>query len=138
MTCHHFCLLKLTKYLKILSVRMNISNTNEYWFPILYICIYYNPPSNPVKFKMVDFSSFLFAQIYKIFENFVRLDEYLQHQWIFVFDNLHMHLLQSSHESLELTTEFLPGGGYHCVSDILVNVAIQLKTTYSCYLNLSK
>ena len=32
-----------------------------------------------------------------------------------------MHLLQSSHESLELnTTEFLPGWGYHCVSDILV------------------
>ena len=31
-----------------------------------------------------------------------------------------MHLLQSSHESLELTTEFLHGGGYHCVRDILV------------------
>ena len=43
----HFCLLKLTKYLKILSLQMNISNTNEYCFPILYTCIYYNPPMNP-------------------------------------------------------------------------------------------
>ena len=48
---------------------------------------------------MVD-SPFLFAQIDKIFENFVRPDEYLQHQLIFVSDNLHMHLLQSSQESL--------------------------------------
>ena len=45
-----FCLHKLTKYLKILSVRMHISNTNEYCFPILYTCINYNPPMNPVKF----------------------------------------------------------------------------------------
>ena len=45
-----FCLLKLTKYLKKLSVRMHISNTNEYCFPILYTCINYNPPMNPVKF----------------------------------------------------------------------------------------
>ena len=34
-----------------LSVRMNISNTNEYFFPILYTCIYYNPPMNPLKFR---------------------------------------------------------------------------------------
>ena len=33
-----------------------------------------------IKFKMVDFSLFLFAQIDKIFENFVRLDEYPQHR----------------------------------------------------------
>ena len=33
-----------------LSVRMNISHTNEYFFPILYTCIYSNPPMNPVKF----------------------------------------------------------------------------------------
>ena len=45
------CLLKLTKYLKILSVRMNISNTNEHFFPILYTCINYYPPMNPVKFR---------------------------------------------------------------------------------------
>ena len=45
----HFCFLKLTKYLKMLSVRMNISNTNEYFFPIFYTCIYYNPLMNPVK-----------------------------------------------------------------------------------------
>ena len=57
----------------------------------------------------------LFAQIDKIFDNFVGPDEYLQHQWMFVSDNEHMHLLQSSHESSRLTTEFLPGGGYHCV-----------------------
>ena len=31
---------------------------------------------------MMDFLAFLFAQIGKIFENFVRLDEYLKHQWI--------------------------------------------------------
>ena len=33
---------------------------------------------------MVNFSSFLFAQIDKIFENFVRPDEYLQHQCILI------------------------------------------------------
>ena len=123
-----------------LSIRMDISNTNKYFFPILYTCIYYNPPMNPVKcrqdeikngrlivnfvcsnwqniwifvqsgwisptpmnicfryftkafitillwilwsfirikFKMADLSSFLFAQIDKIFENVVRPDEYL-------------------------------------------------------------
>ena len=69
---------------------------------------------------MAHLSQFLFAQIDKIFEKFGRPDEYLQHQCIFDSDNLHMHLLKSSHESLQLTTEFLPGGGYHCVSDILV------------------
>ena len=43
-TYRYLCLLKLTKYLKMLSVRMNISNTNEYLFLIIYRCIYYNPP----------------------------------------------------------------------------------------------
>ena len=47
----YFCLLKLTKYLKSLSVQMNISNTNEHFFPILYTCINYNPPMNPVNFR---------------------------------------------------------------------------------------
>ena len=51
---------------------------------------------NSVKFrqdqiKIANLSSFLFAQIHKIFENFVRPDEYLQHQRIFVSDTLHMH-----------------------------------------------
>ena len=46
----HFCLLKLTKYLKILSVWMDISNTNEYLFSILYTCIYYYTLMNSVKF----------------------------------------------------------------------------------------
>ena len=48
-TCRHFCLLKFTKYLKMLSVRINISNTNEHFFPILYTWINYHPPMNPVK-----------------------------------------------------------------------------------------
>ena len=142
-----FCLLTLTKYLEILSVRMHISNTKEYLLPILYTRINYNHPMNHIKwhedlipngclfailfaqidkifenfvrpdeylptplnnvfqyfthalptillwilwsfvrikFKMVDLLPFLFAQIAKIFENFVLPDEYLQHQWIFV------------------------------------------------------
>ena len=144
-----------------LSVQMDISNCNEYVFPILYTCIYYNLPMSPlqflfwIKFKMADLSPFLFAQIdkifenvvrpdeylptpmhfgfryfidalttilpwilwsfvrikfkmadifvgsnWQIFENFVSPDEYLHHQCIFVSDNLHMHLLQSSFESL--------------------------------------
>ena len=33
-----------------LSVRINISNTNKYFFSILYTCIYFNPPMNPIKF----------------------------------------------------------------------------------------
>ena len=32
------------------SVQMNIFNTNEHLFPILFTCIKYNPPMNPVKF----------------------------------------------------------------------------------------
>ena len=51
-TYRHFCLLKLTKYLKMLFVRMNISNTNEHFFPILYTCINYYPPMNPVKLSL--------------------------------------------------------------------------------------
>ena len=55
-----------------------------------------------------------------------------------------MHLLQSSHESLELTTEFLPGGGYHCASDILVYVCnVPLESTHQkskakIHLNITK
>ena len=41
--------------------------------------------------KMADLSPFLFAQIDKIFDKFGHPDEYLQHQCIFVSDNLHMH-----------------------------------------------
>ena len=101
-----FNLLKLTKYLKILSVQMNIANANEYFF-----FRYYTHALTTIlkwilwsfvwiKFKMADLSPFLLAQIDKIFENCARPDEYLQHQWIFVSDNLHMDLLQSSHDSL--------------------------------------
>ena len=46
----HFCLLKLSKYLKNLSVGINISNTNKYFYPILYTCINKNLPMNPVRF----------------------------------------------------------------------------------------
>ena len=49
-TYRHFCLLKLTKYLKFLSVLMDISNTNEYFFSILYTCIYYHTLMNSVNF----------------------------------------------------------------------------------------
>ena len=80
----------------MLSVRMNISNTNEHLFPIINTCIYYNPLMNPVtfvliKFRMADLSLFLFTQIDKIFEKVVRQEEYLQHQWTFLPDSLHMH-----------------------------------------------
>ena len=68
-----------------LSVRMNVSNTNAYFFPILYTCIYYNPSLNPVKFHLDHISNgrliaTLVCLIDKIFEKFVRSDEYLQHQ----------------------------------------------------------
>ena len=43
-------MLKLTKYLKIKSVRINIYNTNDYCFPIVYTYINHNPPMNPLKF----------------------------------------------------------------------------------------
>ena len=42
-----------------------------------------------IKFKM---ANFLFAQIDIIFENFVRPDEYLQHQWI-LFSRFFAHAL---------------------------------------------
>ena len=61
-----------------------------------------------IKFKMVDLSLFVFAQIDKIFENVVSPDEYLQHQWIFVSDNLHMHLLQSPMNPYNLQQSFYP------------------------------
>ena len=48
-TYRHFCLLRLIIYLKILSVGMNISNTNECLFSIN-TCIFYNPLMNHVKF----------------------------------------------------------------------------------------
>ena len=88
---------------------MHISNTNEYFFPILYTCINFNPPMNPVKccpdqIQNGRLIAILFAQIDIIFENFVRPDAYLQHQWIFVSNTLHMHGPQSSHESCEVTS----------------------------------
>ena len=49
-TYPYFCLLKSTKYLKMLSVQINISDTNEHFFPILYTCINYHQPMNPMKF----------------------------------------------------------------------------------------
>ena len=63
-------LLKLTKYLKILSVWMNISNTNEH-FPILYTYITYNPLMNPVKFRQNQIQNGRLMNM---------VDEYRQHQ----------------------------------------------------------
>ena len=45
-----FLFAQIDNYLKMLSVQMNISNTNEYFFQILYTCIYFNPPMNYVKY----------------------------------------------------------------------------------------
>ena len=94
----HFCLLKLTK----LSPSRWISPTPlkiGFWyfthaFSTILPWILWG--FSRIKFKMAN----LFAQIDKIFENVVRLDEYRQYQWIFFSDTLHMHLLQSSHDSL--------------------------------------
>ena len=83
-------------YVRDLSVRMNISNTNEYFFryfthAFITILPWILWSVVRIKFKMADLLPFLFAQIDKIFENVVRLDEYLQHQWTFLPDSLHMH-----------------------------------------------
>ena len=42
-----FLFAQIDNNLKILSVWINISNTNEYLFPIIYTCINYNPLMNP-------------------------------------------------------------------------------------------
>ena len=65
-----------------LSVRMNISNANEHFFPILSTWIFYNPPINPVQCRQDQIQNgrliaILFAEIDKIFENVVRPDKYL-------------------------------------------------------------
>ena len=58
---------------------------------------------NPMKFCQDQIQNgwliaIFLAQIDKIFENFVCPDEHLKPHRIFVCDNLHMHLLQSSYE----------------------------------------
>ena len=68
-------------FLKFVHPDEYLPNTNDYFFPILYTCIYYIFARIMwrffrIKFKMADLSLFLFAQIDKIFENFVRLDKY--------------------------------------------------------------
>ena len=45
-----FLFAQIAKIFEILSIRMNISFTNAYLFLILYTCINYIPPMNPVKF----------------------------------------------------------------------------------------
>ena len=67
------------------SFRMNISNTNEIFsrysshaLTTITPCILWSWVQ--IKFKMTDLMPFLYAQIDKMFENFVRPDEYLQHQ----------------------------------------------------------
>ena len=56
----------------------------------------HNPPMNPVKWRQDQIQNgqliaILFAQIDKIFKKIVRPDAYLQHQWIFFSNTLHMH-----------------------------------------------
>ena len=77
---------KMAKYLKTLSVGMNISNTNKYCYAIFYTCINYNPPMNAVKFchDYCNLLPLLFAQIGKIFKNFVCLGEYVKDNGIFL------------------------------------------------------
>ena len=66
-------------------VGMNISNTNEHFFQILYTCINYYPPMNPVKFRLDQIHNGRLIAIF-VCSNW-------QNQSIFVSDNLHMHLL---------------------------------------------
>ena len=46
---------------------MHISNTNEYFFPIIYTCINYNPPMNPVKFPQDQISNGWLNEVNAIF-----------------------------------------------------------------------
>ena len=82
MTYCHFCLLKLTKYLKICPsgwispTPMNICFwylTHAFTTIVPWILLNYVR----IKFIMADLSPFLFAPIDKIFENFVCPDVYL-------------------------------------------------------------
>ena len=101
---------KIDKIFEILSVGINISPTpmnisSRYSTHALTTILPWILWSFVrIKFKIADLSPFLFSQIAKIFENFVRPDEYLQHQWILFSDTLHMHLLQSSHKSCEVSS----------------------------------
>ena len=99
-TYRHFCLLKLTKYLKMLSVRINISNTNAHFFRILYTCINYHPPMKKwptyCHFCLLKLTNYL--KMLSVQMNISNTNE------PFCSDTLHMHLLQSSHESCEVSS----------------------------------
>ena len=96
----HFCLLKLKKYLKILSVRMNISKTNKYWFPILHTCINHNRAMNPVKFCQDQIQNGWLIVIF-VASNWQNIWKFVCPTWMNIFpDNLHMHLLQCCYVSL--------------------------------------
>ena len=63
-------------YIANQTPRQESLNTNEHFFPKFYTCINFNPPMNPVKFRQDQIQNgqliaILFAQIDKIFENFV-------------------------------------------------------------------
>ena len=79
---------------------------------------------------MADLSLFLFAKIYKIFENFVRPDQYLQHQWIFCCDTLHMHFLQPSYESCEVLPD-----QFHNSRLIIIFVCSNWQNIWKCCLS---
>ena len=94
---------------KKLSVRMNTSNTNEHFFLILYTCINYNAHMNPMKFRLDQIHNGWFIPIFvcsnwQNIKKIVRPDKNRQHQWIFFSDTIHMHYLQSSHESCEVSS----------------------------------
>ena len=116
-TSYHFCWLKLTKYLKILSILMNISNTNEYIFAILYTCIDYNLSMNPVKFRHDQIKNdfyFCLLQFTKYLKNLsVRINISNTNEYFFA-------ILNTFFSYYNLQQNILPGGGYHCVSHILV------------------
>ena len=61
------------------SVRKNISN--EYFFPILYTCIYNNPPMNPVKFRQDKIQNVRLIAIF-VCSNWQNIWKYCPSRWI--------------------------------------------------------
>ena len=100
-------------------------NTNEHFFLILYTCIYYNPPMNPVKFRQDQIQNgWLIAilvcwnwQYLKILSARMNISNTNEHLFPIVYTCIYYNPLMNPYN---LQPKFLPGGGYHCVSDILV------------------
>ena len=99
-------LLKLAKYLKTVSVPMNITNSNDF-FCDFYTCIHNNPPINPVKFGHDQIKNgWLIAIV--VCSNWHNIWKLFPSSWIsqtpmnVLCKNLPMHILQSFHESCEV------------------------------------